>query len=70
MDIVLGSNHFEREESEFSNSVEKPESPSFNALVNNEFNSLSNSRNNEVRCFVSHGHNSGVTESSSEINRL
>ena len=28
MDIMPGSNHFEREESEFSNSVRRPGSPS------------------------------------------
>ena len=34
MDIMLGTNHFERDESELSNSVRRPESPSDNALVN------------------------------------
>ena len=32
---MLGSNHLEREESELTNSVRRPESPSNNALVNN-----------------------------------
>ena len=43
-DIWLGSNRLEREEREFSNSVRRPESPSYNALVNHDVNSHSNSR--------------------------
>ena len=58
IDIMLDTNHFEREECELSNSVRKPEISSFNALVNNESNSHSNSRENEIRGFASHGHNS------------
>ena len=34
LDIMLGSNHLEREKNELSNSVLRPESPSYNALVN------------------------------------
>ena len=56
MDILLGTNHFERDESELSKSVGRPESPSDNALVNNESNSHSNSRENEIRRCASHGH--------------
>ena len=41
LDIMPGSSHLEREESELSNSVRRPESPSYNALVNHEVNSLS-----------------------------
>ena len=71
IDIMLGTNHFEREESEFSFSVSRrPESPSCDALVNNESNSHFNSRENEIRGFVGHVHNSEGTESSSEFNRL
>ena len=52
MDIMLVSNHFEREESELSNSVRRPESPKYNALVDNESNSNSNSRENEIRVLL------------------
>ena len=33
MDIKLGGNHFERDESEFSNSVRRSESPSYETLL-------------------------------------
>ena len=33
MDILLGSNLFEREDSEFGNSARRPESPSYDSLV-------------------------------------
>ena len=70
MDIMLGTNLFEREESELSNSIRRPGSPCYNALVNNDSNSHCNSRENEIRGFASHSHNSGGTESSGEFNRL
>ena len=38
--------------------------------MNNESNSHSNSRENEIRGFASHGYNSGGTELSGEINAL
>ena len=68
MDIMLGSNHFEREESEHSNSVPRPESPSYNALSNHDLNSHSNSRENESRGFTGNGQNSREVHSNSEIN--
>ena len=55
MDIILGSNHQARDEIEFSNSVRRPESPSYKTLVNNELSSHPNSRENEIRDFASHG---------------
>ena len=36
--IMFCSNHLEREESELSNSVRRPECPSYNALVNYDGN--------------------------------
>ena len=36
MDILLGSNHFEREDSEVSSSVRRPKHPCYNALTNHE----------------------------------
>ena len=44
LDIMFGSNHLEREESNFSNSVHRPECPRYNALVNHDVSSHSNSR--------------------------
>ena len=67
---MLGTSHFEREESELSNSVRKPQSHSYNALVKKGSNSHSNSRENEIRGFASHGHNSGGSEFSCDFNRL
>ena len=70
LDIMLGSSHLEREESELSNSVRVPESPRFSALTNHDLNSHSNSRGNEIRGYAGNGQNSRETDSSSEINRL
>ena len=70
MDIMLGTNHFQIEESELSNSVPRLESPRYNVLVNNESNSHYNSKENEIKGFAGHGDNSGGIESISEFNRL
>ena len=70
LDIMLGSNRLEREPSEFSNSVRRPESPSYNALVNHDVNSHSIYREHEIRVYAGNGHNSCETDSSSDINRL
>ena len=70
LDIMLGSNHLETEESELSNSVRRPESPSYNALVNHDVNSHSNSREDEISVFAGNGQNLREVDSSSEINRL
>ena len=43
LDILLGGNNPEREESEFSNCVIRLKNPSYNTLVNNDANSHSNS---------------------------
>ena len=70
LDIVLGGNYFERDGREFSNSVRRPASPSYKTSINKESNSHSNSKENEIRNFAGHGHNSGGTESDSEFKRL
>ena len=49
MDMMLGTNHFERKKSELRNSARRPECPSYNALVNKETTSHSNSRKKEIR---------------------
>ena len=70
MDIILGSNHFEREDTEFGNSVRRPKSPSYDALVDLNTNSHSNSGENEIKRFAENGHNSREIDASSEINWL
>ena len=70
MDIMLGSNHLEREGSELSKSVCRPESPSYNALVNHDVNSHSNSREDEIGGYAGNSQNSREADSSCEINRL
>ena len=67
---MLGGNHLDREESEVTNSVRRPESPSYNTLINHDVNSHSNSREGEIKGYAGSGHNSGEVDSSSEINRL
>ena len=46
MDIPLGSNHFQRDDSEFGNSARRPESPGYDTLVDHNTNSHSNSGEN------------------------
>ena len=70
MDIMLGSNHFRREASEFGNSARRPESLSYDALVDHNTNSHSNVGENEIRRFAGNDHDSREVDSSSEINRL
>ena len=70
LDIMLGSNHLERAESELSYSVRRPESPSYNALVNHNVNSHFNSREDEIRGYAGNGPNSSEIDSSKEIIRL
>ena len=70
LDIMLGSNHLEREGSELSNSVRRPETPSYNALVNHDVNFHSISREDEIVGYAGNGQNSREANSSSEINRL
>ena len=65
MDIMLGSNHFEREESELSISVRRPQSPSYNAVTNHDLNSIEN----DIRGFAGNGQNSRDADSSGEIIR-
>ena len=44
LDKMLGSNRHEKEESEFCNSVRRTKSSNYNAMVNHDGNSHSNSR--------------------------
>ena len=54
VEIWLGSNHLERER---SNSVRRRERPSYNALVNHDVNSHSNSRDVENVGYAGNGQN-------------
>ena len=68
MDIkILHSSHFE---SELSNSVRRPDSPSYIALTNLDSNTHSYSRENEIRYFAGKGQSSREADSYSEIVRL
>ena len=69
MDIMIGSNHFEGEDSEFGNTPRRPESLSYDALVDHNTNSFSNSGENKMRRFAGNGRNSREIDSSSEINK-
>ena len=69
VDIMLGSNRLEREESEFRNSVRRPESPSYNALANHDVNSHSNSIEEETRGYAGNGHNSREAARSGVLNQ-
>ena len=70
MDMMLGSDLFEREDSEFGYSARRPESPIYDALVDHSTNSHSNSGANEIRRFAGNGQNSGAIDSSSVMYRL
>ena len=70
MDIMLGSNHFEREVSEFENSASRHESPTYDALLDHNTNWHSYSGANEIRRFAGNCQNSGKIDFSSEMNRL
>ena len=70
MDIMLGSNHFERKDSEFGNSARRLECPNYDALIDNNTNSHTNFGENAIRRFAGKVQDSGEIDSSSEINRL
>ena len=42
MDIMIGSGHYDREDSEIGNSVKRPESPSYDVLIDHNSNCHSN----------------------------
>ena len=70
LDFILGGNHLEREKSEYSNSIRRPGSPSYNAPENNEENRYPSSREKRSDNSADYGHNSAGTDSSAEFNRL
>ena len=66
---MIRSTHFEREDNEFGKSARRPESPRYDALVDHNTNSHSNSGENEKRRLAGNDQISGQIDSSSEINR-
>ena len=69
-DIMLDSNHLEREDIEFRHSASRPKIPNNDALLDRNSKSRTNSSENEIRLFVGNCHNSAEIGSSSKINRL
>ena len=57
LDIMLGCNHIERGESEFSDSIKSPDSPNCNAPEDNEEDNYLNSRENTSSNSANYGHN-------------
>ena len=70
MDVMIGSSLYEREGSEFGNSVRRPESRSNDTLVDHNSNNHSNSRENEIRAFAGNGQISEEISANNEMNRL
>ena len=68
--VMLGDNHLEREESEISNHGRRPESPSYDTLLNQNGNSHPHSHETEIRTYVRNGHSSKEADSGGEFNRL
>ena len=69
-DVMLGGNHLEREESEISNHGRRPESPSYDTLLNQNGNSHPHSHETEIKTYAQDGHSSREVDSGSEFNRL
>ena len=70
LDVLLGGNHLERNESEVSNYGRRPESPSYDTLLNQNSNFHPNSHESEIRTYAQNGRSSRKTDSGSELNRL
>ena len=70
MDMIIVSGHYEREDSEFGNSVRRPECLCYDALIDHNSNTLSNPRENEIGGFAGNGQSSAEIDSSCDLNRL
>ena len=57
---MIGNGHYEREDSEFGNSVRRPGSPRYDALIDH-------SREIEIRGFAESGQNTTKVDSGSEL---
>ena len=64
LDVMIGNCHYEKEDSEYGNSVRRPESRSYDALIDHNSNNHSNSRMNETKGFAGNRQMSGEINSS------
>ena len=67
LDVMVVSDHFESENSEFGFLVRRP---SYDDLIDHNSNSHSNSRDNEIRWFTGNGQNTPEIDSGSELKRV
>ena len=67
---MLGGNHLETEESEYSDSSRRPGSQSYNVPKSYGENQYPNSRENRSSISADYGHKSAGTDSSTEFNIL
>ena len=70
LDIMLGGNSLDGEESVYSNPVRRPVSPSYENLLNQNDQSHSNSREAEIINCAQGGHSAIEADSASEFNRI
>ena len=70
LDIMLGGNHLERDDGEISNYGRRPESPTFDTLLNQESNSHPNSHEVEIKTCAQNGQSSREIDPGSKLNRL
>ena len=70
VDVMLGGNQLERDESETSNYGRRLQSPSYGTLLNQNSNSHPNSHETEIKTYAQNGQNSREVDSSSDCNRL
>ena len=70
LDIMLGGNNLENEESESSNFDRRPDSPCYDTSVNQNTNYHSNSREGKIRTYAQHGQSLRETDSNTEVIRL
>ena len=70
LDIMLGGNSLDREESISTNLGRRPESPCYGKLLNQNGQSHSNSREAETSSYARNGHSAREVDSSSQYNRL
>ena len=67
---MIESGDYEREDGDFGDSVRRPDSPSYDALIDRNSNSHSNSKKNEIRGIAGNGQLSCEISSGNELNRL
>ena len=62
--VMIGSCHYEKADSEFGNSVRRPESRSYDALIDHNSNSHSKTRESKTKGFAGNRQLSGEINSS------